>query len=129
MTAMAMVHVRSEQTSHQRRDLPRVGQFDKQVEMVAHQTKMEEPEPNAVAAARHQLNECSTILVIDEHRFAIVASVHEVKASFFRPLQVTRYAWHDERLLLIRIRAALGAIQFTTPCLARDSVERHLCCR
>jgi hypothetical protein len=110
MTAMAMVHVRSEQTSHQRRDLPRVGQFDKQVEMIAHQTIMEQPEPNAVAVARHQLNECSTIPVIGEHRFAIVASVHEVKASFFRPLHVTRHACHEERLHRIRFRADLGAI-------------------
>ena len=52
----------------------------------------------------------STILVIGEDRFAIVATAHEVKASFFRPLQVTRYAWHDERLLIIRIRTDLGAI-------------------
>jgi hypothetical protein len=72
------------------------------MEMIAHQTIMEEPEPNAVAVARHQLNVCSTILVIGEDRLAIVATVHEVKASFFRPLQVTRYAWHDERLLTIR---------------------------
>jgi hypothetical protein len=103
------VHVRSEQTSHQHRDLPGVGQFDKQMEMIAHQTVMQEPEPNAVAVARHQLNECSTILVIGKHRFAIVASVHEVKASLFRPLQVAPYAWYDERLL-IRIRADPGAI-------------------
>jgi hypothetical protein len=70
----------------------------------------QESEPNPVAVARHQLNECSTILVIGEDRFAIVASVHEVKASFFRPPHVTPYAWHDEALLLIRIRADLGAI-------------------
>jgi len=50
--------------------------------MIAHQTRMEEPEPDAAAAARPQLNECSTILVIGEHRFAILASVHEVQASF-----------------------------------------------
>ncbi len=49
------------------------------MEVIAHQTIMEEPEPNAVAVARHQLIECSTILVIGEDRFAIVASVHEVK--------------------------------------------------
>jgi len=67
------------------------------MEMIAHQTIMEEPEPHAVAVARYQLNECSTIVVIGEDRFAIVPSVHEVKASFFRPLQVTRCAWHDER--------------------------------
>ncbi len=52
------------------------------MEVIAHQTIMEEPEPNAVAVARHQLNECSTILVIGEDRFAIVASVHEVKRWF-----------------------------------------------
>ncbi len=71
---------------------------------------MEEPEPHAVAVARHQLNEYSTILVIGEDRFAIVASVHQAKAGFFIPLRVTRYAWHDEHLLIIRIRTDLGAI-------------------
>lgn len=60
---------------------------------------MQEPKPKAVTVAPDQLDERSTILVIGEDRFTIAASVHRVRGSFVRPLQVTRYASHEGRFL------------------------------
>jgi len=37
----------------------------------------------------------ASTLVIGEDRFPILAPVHQVKASFLRPLQRTRHTWHD----------------------------------
>ncbi len=74
------------------------------MEVVGHQTIMQEPEAKAVAIARHQIKECATILVIGENRFPIVAPVHQVKAGFLGPLQRTRHTGHD-RLWSLNVTA------------------------
>jgi hypothetical protein len=60
------------------------------MEMICHQTIKEEPKPKPVPVSCHQVEECSAVIVVSENRFSIVAPIHQVKASFFAPLNVAR---------------------------------------
>ena len=111
MAAMTVVHVGAEQSSHDRRDLARITQFDQQVEVIRHQTIMKESKREPVAVLGHQVKERAAIIVISENRFAIVPSILEVEASFLGPLQGAGKARHVERLRHVQKRQM---VQFST---------------
>src|SRR5262245_61671809 len=72
----------------------RVFELEHQVKVIGHQTVMVQPQAEAIPITGQQAEEVLSVCRVGKDRLAIVAAVHDMVASFLRPLLSPRYAWH-----------------------------------
>jgi hypothetical protein len=94
MPPVGVVRVGAQQSGHQRRQAPRVGQLQQQVEVVAQQAIVVRAQAEAVAGAQQQGAEAGPVLVVEEDGLAVVAAVQDVVAGGLGPLGVAWLARH-----------------------------------
>jgi site-specific DNA recombinase len=90
-----VVDVGAQQAGHQRRQLPRLPQLQQQVEVIGHETIVEQAEVEALAVAGEQAEEMAAGVVVGEDGLAVVAAVQDVVTAGLGPLLVAGGARHD----------------------------------
>src|SRR6516225_7555665 len=97
------------------------------MKMIAHQAVVVQPEAEALAVPLDEAEESRAVLVVGEDILAVVAPLHQVEASFARPLVAARDPWHSGSSSGCQILRpeGQGAILSSTLVTARSCVERH----
>ncbi len=65
-----------------------------QMEMIVHQAVIIYPQTKAFAIAFAKFEETAAVVIIAKNGFAVVAVIEDVKAGFFGPEEMARFARH-----------------------------------
>jgi hypothetical protein len=88
VSAVAMVHVRSQQASPHRRQGTGIIELQEQMKMICHQAIMEHPNVESLAIACDQAQE-HQMVVVAENGVPVMAAVHDAITHLIGPLQTT----------------------------------------
>jgi hypothetical protein len=89
VSAVSMVHVRSQQASHHRRERAGIVELQKQMKMICYQAIMEHPNVESLAIACDQAQEHEMVVVVAENGVPVMAAVHDVVTRLIGPLQTS----------------------------------------